>query len=145
MMTDAAEILMVEDNEDDIAVAMWALKKHNLRDKVAVVRDGQEALDSLRSQTQAQPKVLLLDLNMPRVDGRELLKRLRSDERTRTLPVVVVSSSLEAKDIAECYRLGANSYVCKRYSAANAGEYLVEIIRYWVDLNRVSEPSRANV
>jgi CheY-like chemotaxis protein len=140
-MIETAEILMVEDNEDDIAVAMWALNKHNLRDKVAVVRDGQEALDTLR-QRSSQPKVLLLDLNMPRVDGRELLRRLRADELTRNLPVVVVSSSLEANDIAECYRLGANSYVCKRYSAANAGEYLVEIIRYWVDLNRVSEPSR---
>jgi len=134
-----AEILMVEDNEDDIAVALWAFSKHNLQGRVEVVRDGQQALDRVLSQPLGQIKVILLDLRMPRVDGREVLRRLRADERTRTVPVVVVSSSSHADDIAACYRLGANSYVCKRYSTARAGEYLIDVVHYWVDLNRIPE------
>jgi CheY-like chemotaxis protein len=140
-MTRAADVLMVEDNEDDIAVALWALKKHNLSERVEVVRDGQQALDQMSARPPGQTKVILLDLKMPRVDGREVLRRLRADERTRTVPVVVISSSRQIDDIAECYRLGANSYVCKRYSTARAGEYLIDVVQYWVGLNRIPESS----
>lgn len=133
------EILMVEDNEDDIAVALWALRKHNLQHRVEIVRDGQQALDEMQARHAGDTKLILLDLKMPRVDGREVLRRLRADERTRTVPVVVVSSSNQADDIAECYRLGANSYVCKRYSAARAGEYLIDVVHYWLSLNRIPE------
>ena len=138
-MSATADILMVEDNEDDIAVALWAFNKHNLQGRVEVVRDGQQALDLVLARPAGQTKVILLDLKMPRVDGREVLRRLRADERTRTVPVVVISSSSHVDDIAACYRLGANSYVCKRYSAARAGEYLIDVVQYWVGLNRIPE------
>lgn len=138
-MTATADILMVEDNEDDIAVALWAFNKHNLRSRVEVVRDGQQALDLVLGRPAGQTKVILLDLKMPRVDGREVLRRLRADERTRNVPVVVISSSSHVDDIAACYRLGANSYVCKRYSTARAGEYLIDVVQYWVGLNRIPE------
>ena len=138
-MSAQADILMVEDNEDDIAIALRAFGKHNLRDRVEVVRDGQQALDRIRARPAGQIKVILLDLRMPRVDGREVLRLLRADERTRTVPVVVVSSSHHVDDIAACYRLGANSYVSKRYSTAGAGEYLINVVQYWVELNRIPE------
>ena len=138
-MTAVTDVLLVEDNEDDIDVALWALGKHNLRDRVEVVRDGQQALDRMSTRPVGEIKVILLDLKMPRVDGREVLRRLRAHERTRMVPVVVVSSSRQADDIADCYRLGANSYVCKRYSPARAGEYVVEVLHYWLGLNRIPE------
>ena len=128
------EILMVEDDENDILIALRALKRHQLRDKVAIAHDGEEALEMLGTEG-TPPRVMLLDLRMPRLDGMALLRRLRASERTRTLPVVVVSSSAQPRDIEESYRLGANSYVCKQYDPARPGEYLVDVVRYWLGLN----------
>ncbi|HZM00674.1 MAG TPA: response regulator [Planctomycetota bacterium] len=134
------DVLLIEDNEDDIAVARWALAKHNLSEHVAVVHDGQEALDVLSSRPAGQTRLVLLDLKMPRMDGREVLRRLRADERTRTMPVVVISTSQRHADIEESYRLGANSYVCKRYGPSAAGDHLIEVLRYWLDVNRLPPP-----
>lgn len=140
-MVKRADILVVEDDDADIAVAMRAFQRHDLDDRVEVLRDGREAVEALLSQ-QTTPKVVLLDLRMPRLDGKEVLRRLRADERTRTLPIVIVSASGHPDDIRECYELGANSYVTKQYGSTSPGSYLVEVATYWLDLNRVpSDPA----
>lgn len=137
-----ARVLLVEDQATDIAVAVRAFGRHGLRDDLAVVEGGEEALDFLLGRPQAKPtgalEVILLDLRMPRIDGRAVLRALRADERTRAIPVVVVSSSDNASDVSDCYRLGANSYVVKRFDPIRPGEYLVDAARYWLDHNEVA-------
>ncbi len=136
------EILLVEDNPDDIALARRVFRQFDMEETLAVVRDGEEALRFLFSSTSGdllhQPKVILLDLKLPGVDGRGILQRLRADERTRLIPVVIVSSSARPVDIESCYRLGANSYIAKQYSGQRPGQYLVDVAKYWLNLNRVS-------
>src|SRR5258708_5381440 len=114
-MTDSiVEILLVEDNSNDVELALHALKKKNLHNRIHVVRDGAEALDFIFCEGAYQyrndhcrlPKVILLDLKLPKVDGLEVLKRIKSDERTRSIPVVMMTSSREERDIVESYRLG---------------------------------------
>ena len=113
------EILLVEDNADDVAIAKRAFRQSELAERVAIVRDGSEALDYLFDGGEHPlPKVILLDLKMPRMDGREVLRRVRSNERTRQIPVVIVSTSAHPDDIKSCYRLGANSFVVKPVSSA---------------------------
>lgn len=141
-----SELLLVDDNPNDILVAMRAFRLHGLDHRVTVLRDGAAALDYLAGAGTAEPgeppplpKVILLDLRMPRVDGREVLRLLRSGERTRDVPIVVVSSSQAESDIRDCYELGANSFVVKSFDAKRPGEYLVDIARYWLTLNRVAD------
>jgi len=138
-------ILLVEDNPDDEALTLRALKKNNIANEVIVARDGEEALDYLFAtgayqgrDTGVMPTVILLDLKLPKVDGLEVLKRLRSDERTKHLPVVILTSSDEEQDIFRSYSLGANSYVRKPVEFARFSEAVRQLGLYWLLL---SEPS----
>src|SRR2546422_7831285 len=121
-----AEILLVEDNPNDVELALRALRKQNLENKVFVVRDGAEALDFIFAsgsyasrRIDSRPKVVFLDLKLPKVDGIEVLKRLKADDRTRHIPVVMLTSSQEERDVIESYRLGVNSYVVKPVDFSN--------------------------
>ncbi|OEU67355.1 MAG: two-component system response regulator [Desulfobacterales bacterium PC51MH44] len=135
-------ILLVEDNPDDELLAIRALKKNNIMNKVVIARDGVEALDYLfgtgayegRDMSE-MPQVILLDLKLPKINGLEVLKRLRNDERTKLLPVVVLTSSREERDLTECYRLGANSYICKPVDFTQFAEAIRQLGLYWLVLN----------
>lgn len=118
-MTELRPILLAEDNPNDVELTLAALESHNLANRVVVVADGQEVLDYLRyagkysGRTQITPAVIMLDLKMPRMSGLEALAEIRRDERLKSIPVVVLTSSREEKDIVESYRLGVNAYVVK--------------------------------
>ena len=134
-------ILLVEDNADDEALALRALDKHKIRNPVVVVRDGQEALDYLfatgayAGRDLAELAVVLLDLKLPRVDGLQVLERLRADPRTKLLPVVILTSSKEERDIVDGYSLGANSYVRKPIDFNEFSEAVRQLGLYWLLLN----------
>lgn len=135
-------ILLVEDNPDDVELTMRALKKNRIATEVVVVRHGVEALDFLFASgaytgrnPELQPDLVLLDLKLPKVDGLEVLRRLRADGRTRLLPVVVLTLSNEEQDIQEAYRLGVNSYVRKPVDFDRFNELLQHLGRYWLDFN----------
>lgn len=128
------EILLVEDNPSDVELTMRALSKHNLTNRVHVVRDGAEAMDYLRDM--GRPKVVLLDLKLPKVSGLEVLKRIKSDDGTKTIPVVVLTSSQEEPDIAEAYRLGANSYIVKPVDFEDFVRAVSDAGLYWLLLNQ---------
>jgi len=132
-------ILLVEDNEDDEALTTRALKTHNLANNIAVARDGAEALDYLFARGDHAgrdiadlPAVMLLDLNLPRVGGLDVLKQVRADERTRSLPVVILTSSDEERDIIDSYELGANSYVRKPVEFSQFSEAVSQLGLYWM-------------
>ena len=139
METPRDDVWMVEDDANDIAVAIRAFRLHALEDSVRVMRDGSELMDHLQTQNLAvrAPKVILLDLKMPRLDGRAALRELRSRPESRHIPVVVVSSSHLQSDVRECYELGANSFVVKQLNPSSPGSYLVDTVRYWLDRNEV--------
>jgi two-component system response regulator len=135
-------ILLVEDNPDDELLALRALRKNNVMNEVVVARDGVEALDYLFASgphagrdTSTMPRLILLDLKLPRVDGLEVLRRLRSDERTKLLPVVILTSSKERKDMLEGYGLGANSYVRKPVNFEQFVGAVEQLKLYWLGLN----------
>lgn len=135
-------ILMVEDNPDDEELTLRALKKNNIGNKVSVVRDGAEALDFLfctgsysQRDPREVPQVILLDLKLPKVDGLEVLRRIRADERTSLLPVVILTSSKEEQDMLEGYKLGANSYVRKPVDFNQFVEAVRQLGLYWLVLN----------
>ena len=137
------EILLVEDNADDAELTLRALKKHNLANKVYHVKDGAEALEFLfGTGTYASrgagfvPKVVLLDLKLPKVDGMEVLRRIKGDERTRDIPVVILTSSREERDIIEGYKLGVNSYVQKPVQFDRFVEAVAQLGLYWMVLNQ---------
>ncbi|HXF94695.1 MAG TPA: response regulator [Gemmatimonadales bacterium] len=130
----AVEILLVEDNPSDVELTMRALSKHNLANRVHVVRDGAEALEYLRDA--GRPKVVLLDLKLPKVNGLEVLSHIKSQEGTKTIPVVVLTSSREEPDIAEAYRLGANSYIVKPVGFEDFVRAVSEAGLYWLLLNQ---------
>lgn len=140
-------ILLVEDNRDDEALTLRALKKNNIKNEVVVAHDGVEALDYLfgtgshagRDLTD-MPQVILLDLKLPRVDGLEVLRRLRADERTRLLPVVILTSSNEEQDRIKGYGLGANSYVRKPVDFSQFIEAVRQLGLYWLILNEPLPP-----
>lgn len=135
-------ILLVEDNPDDEALTIRAFKKNNIKNEVIVARDGVEALDYLfgtgpfdgRDVT-VLPQVVLLDLKLPKVDGLEVLRRVRADERTRIVPVVILTSSKEEQDVVSGYRLGANSYVRKPVNFDEFLEAARQLGLYWLLLN----------
>ena len=135
-------ILLVEDNPDDELLAMRALRKNNVMNEVVVARNGVEALDYLFASgsyagrdTSTMPRLILLDLKLPKVDGLEVLKRLRSDERTKLLPVVILTSSKEREDMVEGYGLGANSYVRKPVNFEQFVKAVEQLKLYWLGLN----------
>ena len=135
-------ILLVEDEPDDEALTLRALKKSNIKNKVVVAHDGVEALDYLWGRgeyagrdTNAMPQVILLDLKLPKMDGLELLRHIRSDKRTKLLPVVIMTSSKEEKDIINGYSLGANSYIRKPVDFEKFGEAVRQLGLYWLLLN----------
>ena len=130
-----AEVLLVEDDSNDIAVALRAFERHALQEQVKVLRDGAELLEYLDANGKPAPKLILLDLKMPRLDGRAALRELRSRDQTRFVPIVIVSSSDQQRDVRDCYELGANSFVVKQFNPYAPGEYLVDTVRYWLDMN----------
>ena len=136
------EILLVEDNPNDIELALHALKKHNLANRIQVVRDGAEALDFLFARgafshrdINQTPRVVLLDLKLPKVDGLEVLRQVKADPRTRKIPVVVLTSSREERDVVESYSLGVNSYILKPVDFQQFTEAVRTIGLYWLLLN----------
>ena len=135
-------ILLVEDNPDDELLAIRALEKNNIMNEVVVARDGAEALDYLFGagvytgrDMSVMPQIILLDLKLPKIDGLEVLRRLRNDERTKLLPVVVLTSSKEERDLTESYSLGANSYIRKPVNFAQFSEAIRQLGLYWLVLN----------
>lgn len=129
-------ILLVEDNPDDEALAMRALRKNNIANDVHIERDGAAALDYLFAEDTQLPQVVLLDLKLPKVDGLEVLRRIRGQERTRLLPVVILTSSNEEKDLVAGYSLGANSYIRKPVDFAQFTEAVRQLGLYWLVLNQ---------
>ena len=143
-------ILLVEDNPDDEALTLRAFSKNNIRNRVVVARDGIEALDFLlREKNDSHelpyvlPELVLLDLKLPKLDGLEVLQRLRQDERTKYLPVVILTSSKEEQDILESYRLGANSYVRKPVDFTQFLDATRQLGLYWLVLNETVTKRRA--
>src|SRR5471030_1012782 len=143
MFSDAVEILLVEDNPSDLEVALRALKEHNLCNNVQVARDGEEALDFIFCQgpfagrrPDELPRVILLDLKLPLIDGLEVLRQIRGDARTRNVPVVVLTSSTEERDVVESYALGVNSYITKPVDFDQFRDAMHMIGMYWLMLNR---------
>lgn len=143
MINNSIEILLVEDDPNDVELTLHAFKKNKLTNCIHVVRDGAEALEFLfSSETSAgcnlnnTPKVILLDLKLPKVDGMEVLRRIKSDEHTRLIPVVVLTSSREQRDIVESYRLGVNSYITKPVDFKKFTETVRQLGLYWLLLNQ---------
>jgi CheY-like chemotaxis protein len=137
------EILLVEDNRTDAELATMALQERNLANHLVWVKDGAEALDFLFGsgayvgrQVANTPKVVLLDLRLPKVDGMEVLRRLKLDERTKAIPVVVLTSSKEDRDIVESYQLGVNSYISKPVDFDDFSRVVSELGLYWLLINR---------
>jgi len=132
------EVLLVEDNPSDVELTLRALQKRNLANRVVVARDGVEALQILEGPAPL-PKVVLLDLKLPKLNGLEVLRRMKSDERTKRIPVVVLTSSHEEPDVEESYRLGVNSYVVKPVDFESFASAVAEVGLYWLLLNRPPE------
>ena len=144
MKADEVEILLVEDNPTDVELTLRALKKNNLANKVQVVTDGEQALEFIFATGSCKgrdinhkPRVILLDLKLPKVDGLQVLRKIKSDERTKNIPVVVLTSSKEEKDRIESYRLGVNSYIAKPVDFSRFTEAVSELGLYWLLLNEL--------
>jgi CheY-like chemotaxis protein len=147
MINAPLEILLVEDNPDDLELTLHAFKKHKLSNQIRVARDGQEALDFIFGQGAYQgrnvldhPKVVLLDLKLPKVNGMEVLRQIRGDERTKTIPVVVLTSSKEDRDIIESYQLGVNSYIVKPVDFEKFIDAARMLGMYWLLYNEPPKP-----
>jgi CheY-like chemotaxis protein len=141
--TDAVEILLVEDTPEDLELALRALRKAKLTNHIQVARDGAEAIEFIFGEgayagrkIEDGPKVILLDLKLPKIDGIEVLRRVKSDARTQAIPVVVLTSSKEQKDVVESYRLGVNSYIVKPVNFERFAEAVQDLGMYWLLLNQ---------
>ena len=142
MADDAVEILLVEDDPNDVELTLYALQEYNLANNIEVVRDGAEALEFIfctgayaDRDIENGPKVILLDLKLPKVDGLEVLRRVKGDPRTQPIPVVVLTSSREERDIVESYRLGVNSYMTKPVDFEQFAKAVRELGLYWLLIN----------
>ncbi len=138
------EILLVEDNPNDVELTLRALQKQNLSNKVFVVKDGAEALDFMfasgaysQRKVEKRPHVVLLDLKLPKVDGLEVLRRIKGDSRTSHIPVVMLTSSQEERDVVDSYNLGVNSYIVKPVDFSNFVHAVSELGIYWGLLNKL--------
>jgi two-component system response regulator len=143
-MTAAVEILIVEDNARDLELTMRALAKHNLGNQVVAARDGAQALDFLFARGEYEhradaegPHVIFLDMKLPKVDGIEVLRQIKENERTRMIPVVMVTSSAQERDMQESYRLGVNSYVVKPIDFDAFVKTIADLGFYWLAVNRL--------
>ena len=139
----AVELLLVEDNLNDAELIIRALRKNNIGNSIAHLKDGEEALDYIFARgkysdrrIEDRPKVILLDLKMPKVNGLEVLKAVKSDERTRSIPIIVMTSSKENSDIEESFKLGVNSYVVKPVNFENFSKAAAEVGYYWLLINQ---------
>jgi two-component system response regulator len=136
------EILIVEDDPNDAELITRALKKHNLANKLVLLKDGAEALDflfgegSFAQMDDGKPRVILLDLKLPKVNGIEVLRRIKSEERTKKIPVVILTSSREDRDLKDAYDLGVNSYVTKPIQFDEFAKVVSELGMYWLLLNK---------
>jgi len=142
-MTQGIEILLVEDSTSDAEMTIAVLKKNNLANKLLHVKDGAAALDFIFGEAEHagrniedQPKVILLDLKMPKVSGIEVLEKIRSDQRTRTIPIVILTSSKEDPDIKKCYELGANGYVVKPVEFEEFQKAISNLGLFWMIVNQ---------
>lgn len=137
-----ADILLVEDNQDDMELTLHALKKENLGNNIFVARDGEEALEFLfctgacANRTFVNPKLILLDLKLPKVDGMEVLRQLKADARTKEIPVVILTSSKEERDLFSSYGLGVNSYIQKPVDFDQFRETVKNVGLYWLVINQ---------
>jgi len=143
MIKTILDIILVEDNPADIEMTLDALKENNLANRVKVLKDGQEAVDYIFRQGEfstcgicERPVLILLDLKLPKIDGLEILRRIRADERTKSIPVVVLTSSPQDQDRIECYDLGVNSYIVKPVEFNNFAKVVAHVGFYWVALNK---------
>lgn len=149
---DDAYILLVEDNPDDVSLTLRALRKGNIQTKVFIARDGVEALEYFFGNgngnghsngngnghvnfRRPMPQLVILDLKLPKIDGLEVLARLRADERTQLLPIIVLTTSNERSDVVNCYRHGANSFIRKPVDFSTFNEVMKQVGRYWLELN----------
>lgn len=144
LASEAVSILLVEDNPSDAELALHALQKNRLVNRVDWVKDGEEALDYLfhrgpYEDHEGRPKVVLLDLRLPKVSGLEVLKQIRNNPETKDQPVVVVTSSKEERDLVESYELGVNSFVSKPVAFKDFAETVAQLGLYWILINRVPE------
>lgn len=138
-MDSPVEILLVEDNPSDAELTLRALKQRNLANQVRLCRDGAEALQFFADGDGQVPKVVLLDLKLPKIDGLEVLKQLKSDVRTRSIPIVVLTSSREEPDIERAYALGANSYIVKPVDFEAFARAVSDVGLYWLLLNHAPQ------
>ena len=143
MKSEDLEILLVEDNQDDMDLALHALKREKLANHIFVARDGEEALDFLfcrgsfaQRSFDHPPKLVLLDLKLPKVDGMEVLKQIKEDARTKTIPIVIMTSSKEERDLVAGYNLGANSYIQKPVDFDQFRETVKTVGLYWLVINQ---------
>ena len=143
MSDSAVEILLVEDNPNDVELTLRVLQKNNISNRIHVVRDGAEALEFVFCTSayadrsiENGPKVILLDLKLPKVDGLDVLRQIKADPRTKAIPVVVLTSSREERDIVESYRLGVNSYIVKPVDFEQFTEAVRQLGLYWLLLNQ---------
>ncbi|MGH7217136.1 MAG: response regulator [Nitrospiraceae bacterium] len=149
-MRNSIEILLIEDSPEDVEITLRALRKYDLANKVHVVRDGEEALECLFSSGRytgeaacSNIRLILLDLKLSKVDGTEVLQRCKSDPRTKNIPVVVLTSSKEERDLTDTYNLGVNSYVVKPLDFSSFTEAIRQLCLYWMRLNQLPQETNS--
>ena len=144
MNLNAPDLLLIEDNTSDAELTIRELKKHHLANNLFHVKDGEEALEFIfatgkyadTNSLRNPPKLILLDIQMPKVNGIEVLQKIKSDERTKVIPVIILTSSKEDPDIKACYKLGANSYIVKPVNFDGFSQAIKNIGTYWISLNK---------